>query len=89
MRSLKIPSLESKSKKHYDACEIILHACFQILKDYVEEEKVSIDIDHEVRFLYDWWNVRSNTAVEDYKIQSKEDGIMLAKLMKIRTQLWI
>lgn len=47
MRSLKIPSLASKSKKRYDADTIILHACFQVLKDCVEEEKIDTRADYE------------------------------------------
>ena len=46
----------------------MLHACFQILQDAVEIEKVDThcnydahkDFVDEVRFLYDWWIKRKD-----------------------------
>jgi hypothetical protein len=91
MRILKIESLPSK--KHWiDRDEIMIHSCFQILKDAIELEKVDTHVDYEThkdfvdeaRFLYDWWVKRSVAEEPDFE----EDDKMLLRLMKIRTQLW-
>ena len=93
MRILKIRSLPSK--KHWrDRDEIMLHACFQLLKDCVEKEGVDThcnyeahkDFVDEVRFLYQWWKKRAKIRCS-YK-QHEEDDAMLLRLMKIRTSLW-
>jgi hypothetical protein len=89
MRILKIESLPS-AKQWVDRDEIILHSCFQILKDCVEKEEVDTHCDYEfhkefvdeVRFLYKWWCERSKSENQD------EDDVMLLRLMKIRTALW-
>jgi hypothetical protein len=96
MRTLKIESLPNK--KHWvDKDFIILHACFQILKDFVDEEKGNTHCNYdahksfvnEVNFLYNWWKERKNkNVVENYDKQMKEDDKMLIRLMKIRTSLW-
>jgi hypothetical protein len=44
MRVLKIESLPS-AKEWIDRDEIMLHSCFQILKDCVEKEKVDTHCD--------------------------------------------
>ena len=90
MRTLKINSLPSK-KRWIDRDFIMLHACFQILQDCVEEEKVDTHCDYEtnknfvdeVRFLYNWWIVRKESVFSDDR-----DDEMLIRLMKIRTSLW-
>jgi hypothetical protein len=98
MRILKIESLPT-AKVWIDRDEIMLHACFQILKDFMEKENLlPIDSEEikdaddenfaEVKFLYQWWNNRINND-DNYTIeQSKEDSEMLIRLMKIRTYLW-
>ena len=95
MRILKIHSLESKKDRIWiDRDSIMLHACFQILKDCVEKENVDThcnyehhkDFVDEVRFLYNWWEKR--VSKEDSEEQTKEDDEMLIRLMKIRTSLW-
>lgn len=88
MRILKIDSLDSKSVKWVDRDEIMIHSCFQILKDCVEKEGVDTHCNYdshkefvdEVRFLYNWWKKR--------KTISDEDDEMLIRLMKIRRFLW-
>ena len=92
VRNLKIESLAKNG--WIDSDEIMLHACFQILKDCVEQEHVDThcnyaahkDFVDEVRFLYQWWINRSQkpTSIE----QNIEDDLMLIRLMKIRTGLW-
>lgn len=93
MRILKIESLPS-AKDWIDRDAIMLHSCFQILKDAVEKEKVDTHCNYEahkyfvdeVRFLYKWWKKRSKLGWSDD--QHKEDDAMLFRLMKIRTALW-
>lgn len=93
MRILKIESLPS-AKNWIDRDEIMLHCCFQILKDCVEKEKVDThsnyethkEIIDEIRFLYNWWVKRANK--ESSYEQHSEDDLMLSRLMKIRTTLW-
>ena len=90
MRTLIINSLPDK-EVWIDKDIIMLHACFQILQDCVEEEKVDTHCDYEthkdfvdeVRFLYNWWLVRKESVFSD-----DEDDKMLIRLMKIRTSLW-
>lgn len=101
MRILKIHSLPP-STQWVDRDEIMLHACFQVLKDCVEKEnlipKDSVETEcedkvhekyvDEARFLYNWWNQRTNND-DNYTIeQTKEDDEMLIRLMNIRTFLW-
>lgn len=94
MRFLKIESLAPKHEKWIDSDEIMLHSCFQILKDCVEKEGVDKhcnyethkDFVDEVRFLYKWWTIRCKMNTTDE--QSKEDDKMLIRLMAIRGALW-
>ena len=94
MRILKIESLASKSERWIDRDEIMLHSCFQILKDCVEKEHVDTHCNYEshkefvdeVKFLYDWWIKRSKIITTND--QMKEDDLMIIRLMKIRTSLW-
>lgn len=93
MRRLKINSLPNINK-WVDRDELMLHACFQILQDYIEKEKGDEhcsyehhkDFVDELRFLNDWWKVRKNKPTPDE--QMDEDDAMLNRLMKIRTSLW-
>lgn len=92
MRILKIDSLPN-SKQWVDRDTIMLHACFQILQDCVEKEKVDTycnykqhkDIVDEIRALYKWWLKRKNDDLFD---NYDEDDEMLMRLMKIRSSLW-
>lgn len=93
MRILKIESLPS-GKDWVDRDAIMLHSCFQILKDAVEKENVDThsndeahkDFVDEVRVLYKWRKKRSKLGWSDK--QHEEDDVMLLRLMKIRTVLW-
>lgn len=64
MKYLKIKTLE---KGWHDKDEILLHAVFQVLTDFVEQERPEIIIDwnaderhknawREIKSLYKWWN---------------------------------
>lgn len=92
MRILKIESLP-KSFEWVDRDYLMLHACFQILKDCIEKEKVDKHCNYkthkefvdEVRFLYKWWKKRIKDSYIDTEI---EDSKMLLRLIKIRSFLW-
>lgn len=94
MRTLKIQSLPSR-KKWVDRDEIMLHACFQILQDCIDEERVDEacnyeahrDFVDEIRLLSEWWKKRKlNMPTEE---QMEEDDEMLLRLMKVRRALWV
>ena len=94
MRILKIESLPQKDNNWVDAAEIMLHSCFQILKDCVENEHVDTHCNYEshkefvdeVRFLYGWWLERMKLTQS--MTHMDEDNLMLIRLMKIRNGLW-
>ncbi len=97
MRILKIESLPPVSKQIWiDRDEIMLHSCFQLLKDFVEKEKFEKTLEYkhhkpfidEVRTLYKWWKKRSKKTFTNDILEMKNDDEMLIRLMKIRTQLW-
>lgn len=96
MRILKIYSLPTKSEYWIDNDEIMLHSCFQLLKDFVEKENGDNqqnydyykDFVDEVRFLYNWWICRSQKNIFDDEKQNEEDDNMLIRLIKIRKNLW-
>jgi len=92
MRFLKIDSLPKVSKMWVDRDHMMLHACFQLLQDCMENEHVDThcnyeahkDFVDEVRFLYKWWIERKHNLTDN----DKEDDEMLDRLMKIRRMLW-
>lgn len=102
MESGNVLKIESLPNSWRDKDEVILHACFQLLKDFVEQEKEMIEIvdwEHteeaknakaEINFLYDWWKQR--TIQEEKIIQIKEqyekDNQMLKRLIDVRMYLW-
>lgn len=95
MRTLKITTLPSvKEQPWCDRDYMMLHACFQLLVDWVEQEdglnhcnysahKESVDV---LKGLYDWWK-----SVEDYDSDfegSEESQAKLELLVKYRQFLW-
>lgn len=92
MKYLKISSLPN-SKTWIDRDTVMLHACFQILKDCVEKEKVCEKCDpithkneiEEIMFLYTWWEKRKTDKSVN---NDKDDDIMLTRLINIRKFLW-
>ncbi len=89
MKTLKIESLP---KGWCDRDIIILHACFQALKDCVEKEDL---FNHSIAYakskngkiakeLYDWWETRKDSNDDDYEKDTKQ----LIRLIKIRGGLW-
>lgn len=99
MRAIKITTLPSKKDcKWIDKDVLLLHSCFQILVDFVEQEKPELhfcnesnkEILNEIKFLYNWWLNRKDkdlTFLEEIE-QDYEDEEMLIRLMKIRLHLW-
>jgi hypothetical protein len=89
MRTLKILSLPN-GRRWVDRDIVMLHACFQILSDFVELEKGDTHVHYEthkdfvdeIRSLYNWWKVRKDLW------ESEEDNEMLERLIKIRELLW-
>ena len=96
---LKIESLPDGWR---DKDEVILHACFQLLKDFVEKEKEvieQIDWKHdeetanakaEIDFLYSWWLERFHEEKDFNKINQRyeEENQMLKRLVDVRKYLW-
>lgn len=75
--------IESLPDEWVDADIVMLHACFQLLKDFVEKElELDETRDSEVLELYDWWMERAASNNDE------QDNIMLERLIKIRERLW-
>jgi hypothetical protein len=97
--TLKIESLDDGWR---DKDTVMLHACFQLLKDCVEKEnlldghtdwnadKKHRDVRDELEKLYQWWIQRM--VKEDQCGMSEEeytfDEEMLHRLIKVRWALW-
>ena len=96
---LKIKTLSDCKDDWCDKDVVMLHACFQLLTDCVENEKLldgHIDwtvseeekkIKTEIETLYNWWKERKNKDDWD-SIQFDKDDEMLIILIKIRRHLW-
>ena len=91
--------IESLDNDWHDKDEVLLHACFQLLKDCIEKEDLFNDgrdwsydakAKKELKTLYAWWKRRAQmeeTFDKDDK-QYQEDDLMLQRLIKIRWKLW-
>lgn len=96
---LKIDSLNSGWR---DKDNVLLHACFQLLKDCVEKENLfngltdwNADDRHkkvkaELDALYAWWLERLEIKDEFGQSQQeyKKDDEMLHRLINVRWALW-
>ena len=81
-----------------DRDEVLLHASFQILVDYVEGEDPfgvcgwdnSPDIAKEIKDLYNWWKVERKRTGPPWHWEewTVEDQQMLHRLIDIREHLW-
>lgn len=100
MEPANVLKIESLPDDWRDKDEIIFHACFQLLKDFVEQEMIEIidwEYDEETKnakaeidFLYNWWKKR-NHQEEDFdkiKQQYEQDNQMLKRLIDVRMYLW-
>lgn len=95
---LKIDSLKTIKDTWIDRDEVLLHASFQILKEFVENEKPfkynGSPKDNPcliIKELYDWWKIRKELDLIGIhmKAQYIEDDEMLIKLIGIRKHLWV
>jgi len=78
MKYLKIHTLEKGYKENED---IILHAVFQVLTDYVEiekpfkwfdwETKKEKELKKEIKYLYKWWTKIRPNRVDAYTCMSE------------------
>lgn len=92
MRYLEIKTLISEKEGWVDRDMIMLHACFQILTDFVEKEnglkhsnyETYKDTIDELKGLYDWWKLNCNTIGIDSAIADEK----LKLLIKHRSFLW-
>lgn len=94
MRILKINSIPT-SKMWIDRDVIMLHACFQLLEDWVAKEKGLTHCNYEthkesideLRSLYNWWKKRKK-YVFSKQLEDNEDQEMIERLIKMRQFLW-
>ncbi len=93
--SLKIESLNEEWR---DKDSVMLHACFQLLKDTVEKEKLFEIIDwdadektrstkQEITELYNWWLTYNEDLVPEPE-EISEQNRMLHRLIDVRWALW-
>jgi hypothetical protein len=90
MKYLKIQTLQKNTWVDKDM--IMLHACFQLLVDFVEKEdglehtnyEYYKEIIDEAKYLYDWWKENSEIISIDNKVADEN----LMRLVKIRGFLW-
>ncbi len=103
MKRANVLKIESLPNSWRDKDDVLLHACFQILKNFVEEEKQMVEIIDwnfseetkiakiEIDFLYNWWKGRA-LIDNDLDILNEEiyneDNQMLIRLIDIRKYLW-
>lgn len=87
MRILKITTLPPAKEAWIDRDMIMLHACFQLLVDFVEKEDGlnhcnyeahKKDID-ECKYLYDWWK-ENNSDLTNLEVDEH-----LMRLVKVRS----
>ncbi len=90
-------AIKSLHKGWCDNDEIILHACFELLVDCIENEKLLskklFDWEHsskdikekiELKFLYKWWKKRIKKESKSVIISSKEKQYKEDSTMLIR-----
>ena len=103
MKPANLLHIESLDSDWCDNDEIMLHACFRLLCDCIEEENLldgHIDWEHdeehrkvkkELSLLYQWWQERKTirfvTNAQD-KEQYLIDNEKLVKLVTLRHYLW-
>ena len=99
MEPANILNIESLSDDWRDKDSVMLHACFQLLKDFVEKEDIGhlrtewnaderhITAKAEIDALYNWWMSypESNKQGND---NHELENTMLHRLINIRWALW-
>jgi hypothetical protein len=91
MYKLKIATIDKKGWCDRDV--VMYHACFQILVDFVEQEKGLEHCNYEahkdsvdvLKGLYDWWKAVDHNTLDLYSPIAKKN---INKLMKHRGFLW-
>ncbi len=99
MEPSNILTIDTLDDNWRDKDSVMLHACFQLLKDCVEKENLldghtdwEFDKKHslakkEIQKLYDWWLSYTESSIPDYEGYEIENE-MLLRLIKIRWALW-
>lgn len=103
MQPSNLLKIESLDQDWRDKDTVMLHACFQLLKDCVEKEQLltghidwTADARHraakaELQALYDWWLQRvdkENACDALDAVCYEEDTAMLLRLVQLRWALW-
>lgn len=100
MKPSNVLNIKTLSEEWTDKDMVILHACFQLLNDCVENENLfdghinwTIDDEQltakfELEKLYNWWQSRKDRNDCLDKEQYEEDNKMLIKLIMFRKYLW-
>jgi hypothetical protein len=100
MEPANVLKIESLSVDWRDKDDVILHACFQLLKDFVEKEHEMIQIidwtdseetqkaKTEIDFLYNWWLQWVDKQPELDEKHYEEENLMLKRLIDVRKYLW-
>jgi len=99
MEPSNILKIDTLDENWQDKDSVMLHACFQLLKDCVEKEKL-LDEDTdweadekyrntkvEIKELYNWWLSYIESDIFDDGNYEKET-MMLIRLITIRWALW-
>jgi hypothetical protein len=99
MQPSNVLRLERLSEDWRDKDSILLHACFQLLKDCVEKENlltchIDWDADNphrhakaEIEALYQWWLSYKEPTLPDQGSFDIENQ-MLTRLINVRWALW-
>ena len=98
MQPSNVLKIDSLNEEWCDKDGVMLHACFQLLVDVIEKERLfecDIDWEHsekvrlekqEVLAVYNWWlGYRITRDNEDIELENE----MLIRLINIRSILWV
>jgi hypothetical protein len=102
MQPSNILKIESLNDEWQDKDNVMLHACFQLLKDCVEKENLfnghtnwNADDKHqkvkvELEALYSWWieRVKKEDHLGLNQEEYIEDDLQLHRLINVRWALW-
>lgn len=89
--------IKTLDKGWSDKDNVMLHACFQLLTDFVEKEGMHDNTDwnynedyraakNEIDELLGWWKERITEELNEEQYET--DTKMLIRLVKIREYLW-
>ena len=96
MKTINIRSLEDD---WIDRDEIILHVCFEMLRESIENERLFAHhdlpegIEKQMSDLYEWWKLRKgqidSDAYPEPECQYDIDNDKLIELVHLRKYLWV